>query len=88
MRQIEKTSIFTRDLQKLPEDIQKEAWDVSCILKENIFDSRLAIKKLEGCKKVWRVTVKKDYRMVYTFSTECIYLLRIKHRKDIYRIEI
>jgi len=53
MRQIEKTSIFTRDLQKLPEDIQKEAWSVSCILKENVFDNRLAIKKLEGYKKVW-----------------------------------
>jgi len=85
MRRIEKTSVFTRDLKTLPVDIQKEAWEIVCILREDVFDKRLNIKKLEGYKKVWRVTFKRSYRLVYTFDEECIYLLRIKHRKDIYR---
>ena len=88
MRKIAKTSVFTKDLKKLPENIQKEAWEVACILSENIFDIRLNIKKLEGYKKIWRVTIKKDYRMIYTFDRDCVYLFRIKHRKDIYKLQI
>ncbi|HCJ66872.1 MAG TPA: hypothetical protein DHV62_05975 [Elusimicrobia bacterium] len=88
MRRIEKTSVFTKDLEHLSENIQKEAWEVVSILRDNIFDKQLEIKKLEGYKKIWRVTIKKDYRLIYTFDKECIYLLRIKHRKDIYRTQI
>jgi len=88
MRKIEKTSVFTRDLRRLSENIQKEVWEVALQLRENIFDIRLQIKKLEGHKKLLRVTVQKDYRMIYTFDSECVYLLRIKHRKDIYKLQI
>jgi len=88
MRRLEKTTIFTRDLKQLSEDIKKEAWETASILKEDVFDVRLQIKKLEGYKKIWRVTVKKNYRLIYTFDKECVFLLRIAHRKDIYRMDI
>lgn len=88
MRKLEKTSVFTKDLKKLPEEVQRDAWNAAKILMQNIFDKRLEIKKLEGYKGVWRVTIRKNYRMAYTFDKETIYLLRIRHRKDIYRKNI
>lgn len=87
MRKIEKTSIFTKDIKTLPFNIQRESWKIACVLSEDVFDKRLNIRKLEGYEKIWRVTVKKDYRLTYTFDKEYIYLLRIKHRKDIYKLE-
>lgn len=87
MRRLEKTSIFTRDVKRLPENIQKEAWEIACKLKKDVFDTTLSIKKLEGYKKVWRVVFRKVYRLIYTFDKECVYLLRIGHRKDIYKLK-
>lgn len=86
MRQIEKTSIFVKDFKVLPSGVQKDLWKKICILRENVFDRRLNIKKLEGYKGVWRVRVKDFYRLIYTFDKEHLYLLRVRHRKDIYRI--
>ena len=48
MRRLEKTSVFTRDLKSLPLGVQREVWKVICILREDVFDKRLDIKKLEG----------------------------------------
>ncbi|MBI4722206.1 MAG: hypothetical protein HY769_04290 [Candidatus Stahlbacteria bacterium] len=58
MRQIEKTSVFTKDFKKVSTNIQEEVWKIICILRENAFDRRLNIKKLEGYKNIWRVKVK------------------------------
>jgi len=85
MREIRETSVFTKDLKSLPVNIQEEAWKITCILSEDVFDNRLDIRKLEGYKKVWRVTFKRYYRLIYTFDEESVYLLRVRHRKDIYR---
>ena len=85
MRNIEKTSVFTKDFKSLPNDVQDKTWDVVNILKCDIFDDILKIKKLEGYKNVWRLSIKKDYRLIYSFDKENIYLLRIRHRKDIYK---
>lgn len=85
MREIRKTSVFTKDVQSLPPIIAKEAWQIVCLLRENIFDRRLNIRKLEGYKNVWRISFRKSYRLIYTFDKANIYLLRIRHRKDIYR---
>ena len=52
MRQIEKTSVFTKDFKKVSTDIQEEVWKIVCILRENVFDRRLNIKKLEGYKNI------------------------------------
>ena len=85
MKVIEKTSVFTKDFKKLPAPIQKEVWKTVCILQDNVFDRRLDIKKLEGYKNTWRVRVKRLYRLIYTFDKGHIYLLRVRHRKEIYR---
>ena len=87
MRNILKTSRFTRDIKKLPPDIQKEAWKVVLLLSKDVLNKKLDIKKLEGFKGIWRVKVKSDYRLIFTFDEKNLYLLRIKHRKDIYRVE-
>lgn len=85
MRNVEKTPIFTKDIKPLPEEIQQEIWHIVNVLKENVFDNKLEIRKLEGYKKLWRVTVRKVYRLVYTFDQHNVYLLRVRHRKDIYK---
>lgn len=69
----------------MPDKIQKSSWEITQILSKNIFNDNLNISKLHGYKNVWRVRVSNDYRMIYTYDQESIYLLRIAHRKDIYR---
>ncbi len=85
MREIKKTTVFTKDLQSLSPIIVEETWEIVCLLRENVFDRKLNIRKLEGYKNVWRISFKKSYRLIYTFDKEYIYLLRVRHRKDIYR---
>jgi len=85
MREIKKTTVFTKDLESLQPVIVADTWKIVCLLRENVFDRRLNIKKLEGYKNVWRVSFKKSYRLIYTFDKENICLLRVRHRKDIYR---
>ena len=69
VRKIEKTSVFTKDLKSLQPNLIKEVWKIVRILGENVFDSRLDIKKLEGYKSVWRVSLRKNYRLIFTFDT-------------------
>jgi len=88
MRKILKTTRFSKDIQNLSSDVQKVAWRVVLLLSKNVLNKRLAIKKLEGYKGIWRVKVKKDYRLIFTFDKENLYLLRIKHRKEIYKRRI
>lgn len=85
-RRLEKTKTFSKDLKKLPHNIAVAGWEAAQILQEDVLSSRLNIRKLEGYDHVWRVVVKKDYRLVYTFDQDAICLLRIGHRKEIYRL--
>ncbi len=84
-REIHTTKIFSKDLKKLPNEIKINCWDIVQKLSFNIFNPSLKIKKLHGYENVWRVKVKKDYRLVFTFDDDTIFLLRILHRKDIYK---
>ncbi len=50
-------------------------------------DSRLDIRKMKGTKKeveLYRLRVG-DYRVVFEFSDEIIWVARISHKKDAYR---
>ena len=85
-RRLEKTKAFSKDVKKLPQSIAVAGWEAAQILQENVLSSRLNIRKLEGYEHVWRVVVKKDYRLDYTFDDSAIYLLRFGHRKEIYRL--
>jgi addiction module RelE/StbE family toxin len=87
-RGLEKTRAFSKDIRKLPRQIVEAGWKVAQILQNDIFAPQLDIRKLEGFDDVWRVVVKKDYRLIYSFDEKKIYLLRFAHRKDIYRVKI
>ncbi len=84
-RELHRTKAFAKDLKKLPDDVKRQSWRAGQLLVENIFDPTLDIKKLMGYKNVWRVTIKQVYRLIYTFDEQSVYLLRIAHRKDVYR---
>lgn len=84
-RIIKRTGRFGRDVRRVPQNVQEEAFQISLQLAENIFDKTLNIKQMTGFKGIWRVVVVRDYRMIFSFDDENIYLLRIGHRREIYR---
>ena len=84
-RKIQKTLRFTQDIKKLSSSIQKEAFTVAQQLAENVFNPQLNIKHMTGLKGIYRVVVMTEYRMIFYFDTKTLYLLRISHRKEIYR---
>ncbi len=84
-RKIQRTKHFARDIKKIPLHVQHEAYIIAQKLSEDIFSPELNIRELTGFKGNYRVVVLKDYRMIFSFDSDNIYLLRIAHRKDIYR---
>ncbi|HEY0050576.1 MAG TPA: type II toxin-antitoxin system RelE/ParE family toxin [Pyrinomonadaceae bacterium] len=84
-RQIQRTNRFSRDIRRLPDNIQKEAFQIAARLSEDIFDSLLNIKPMTGFRGIYRVVVVRDYRMIFSFDDTNIYLLRVGHRREIYR---
>ncbi|MCI0495365.1 type II toxin-antitoxin system RelE/ParE family toxin [candidate division KSB1 bacterium] len=84
-RELQKTKRFSRDIKKLSRSIQQEVFLIAQKLQKNIFDPELDVRKMTGLKGIYRVVVMTDYRMIFSFDAENIYLLRIGHRKDIYR---
>ena len=84
-RRILKTPRFSRDVKKFSLDVQKEAFEVAQKLGKDIFDSSLNIKRMVGLKGTYRVVILIDYRMIFSFDKENVYLLRIGHRREIYR---
>lgn len=84
-RELQSTKRFSKDIKKLSRSIQQEAFIVAQKLQKNIFDPELDVRKMTGLKGIYQVVVMTDYRMIFSFDAENIYLLRIGHRKDIYR---
>jgi addiction module RelE/StbE family toxin len=82
---LQKTKTFTKDLRKLSSTLREESYHCACILCHDPFTPELDVRKLIGYKNIWRVKIKKDYRMIYTFDETALTLLRIAHRKDIYK---
>ncbi len=79
------TPQFKKDLSKIPSQIVSQADILTSKLSENPLDPKLNITKLKGFKEpVWRVRLG-NYRLVYTFNKTSLILLRIRHRKDVYR---
>jgi len=76
-RKIQRTGRFARDIKKMPHSIQMEAYETAVKLSENVFHSDLNVRELTG--------FKGHYRMIFSFDTENIYLMRFANRKDIYR---
>jgi mRNA-degrading endonuclease RelE of RelBE toxin-antitoxin system len=82
---LQRTKRFGRDIKKLPRSVQQDAYEVAQQLAIDVFHPQLNIKPLTGFKQTYRVVVLTDYRMIFSFDTSQVYLLRIAHRKDIYR---
>lgn len=85
MKELFKTGRFSRDIKKVSISVQKKAYEISLKLLDNPLDKSLNIKNLTGFKKVYRVVVLTDYRMIFTFDEFSVTLYRIAHRKDIYK---
>ena len=84
-RKIQKTKRFARDIKKLPDAVKKEAFEITNQLAGDLFDPQLNIRRMVGLKGVYRVVVLKNYRMIFSFDDNSIYLLRIGHRSMVYR---
>lgn len=84
-RTLRRTNRFGRDLKPLPEEIKQDAFEVAHKLSQNIFHPELDVRPLTGFRGYYRVVVAKDYRLIFSFDSENIFLLRIAHRKETYR---
>jgi len=84
-RAVQRTNRFGRDIRRLPSDIQKEVFQTANLLAADIFDSTLNVKQMTGFRGTYRVVVVRNYRMIFSFDDENLYLLRIGHRREIYR---
>jgi len=84
-RTLQRTKRFGRDIKKLPLPVQQDAYEVAQRLAIDVFHPQLKVKSLTGFKQLYRVVVLGDYRLIFSFDTDQVYLLRLAQRKDIYR---
>lgn len=84
-KNIQRTNRFGRDVRRLPGDVQEEAFRVALQLAADIFDPRINVRPLTGFSGIYRAIVARDYRLIFSFDDDNLYLLRIAHRRDIYR---
>lgn len=85
MRELLITPQFKKDFSKIPSAVRVQTDTIVAILQNNPLNETLNIKKLKGVKdKVWRTRIN-HYRLIYNFDKTSIILLRICHRKDIYK---
>ncbi len=82
---LRRTNRFARDLKPLPEHVKSEAFEAAQKLCESVFHRELDVRPLTGLKGYFRAVVARDYRMIFSFDNEAVYLRRIAHRKEIYR---
>ena len=84
MRDLLVTPQFTHDLKSIPDYIKLDADAITRQLLINPVDPQLQITKLKLNDAVWRIRLG-SFRLVYTFNRTSLILLRIRHRKDVYR---
>lgn len=78
------TKKFKKELQRMNKIIQRNAWEIILLLRENVFPDAQDIKKIKGYNNIWRARLG-HYRLFYSFTEKDLILLRIAHRKDAYR---
>ena len=85
MLELSVTPQFKKDILKIPSAVKIQADFTTTLLRENPSDKTLNTKKLVGIKpSVWRVRIG-SYRLIYSFNKTALILLRIRHRKDVYK---
>lgn len=75
-----------KEFSRLPKKIQEKVLEAISFLKQNPLSELLNIKKIKGEEDLYHVRLG-DYRMVYAIKDEVllIVIIKIGHRKDIYR---
>jgi addiction module RelE/StbE family toxin len=78
---------FLKSVHKLPVGQQKKLDQLLSICSQNLFDSRLHTKRLSGpLQGFLSFRVGRDWRALFKFiDADTIQILRVAHRKDIYR---
>lgn len=78
---------FLKSARYLPRPQQKKLGNLIEILKTNPFHSLLHTKNLSGeLSGFLSFRISRDWRVIFRFiNPETIHLLRVKHRKDIYK---
>lgn len=79
---------FIKSAKLLPKSIQNKLADLLLILKENSFSPVLHTKPLTGdLKGFYSFRITRDWRVIFHFkeNSQCIFLVDVAHRKDIYR---
>lgn len=84
MRSVLATTQFKKDLREVPKEIFDRADALLQVLKINPTDISLKPKKLKIGENLWRIRIG-VYRLIYSFTKDSLMLLRIRHRKDVYR---
>lgn len=76
-----------KEFDKLPSLVKDKIADAILFLSQNPFSELLKVKKLKGADELYRIRVG-DYRVVYEVHqhTLLIVVIKIGHRKDIYRL--
>jgi mRNA-degrading endonuclease RelE of RelBE toxin-antitoxin system len=85
-RTIQRTKRFARDIKKLSQPIQEEAFGIAQQLAQDIFDRDLNIRSMTGFKGVYRVVVMRDYRMIFSFSVLLSWTLQFQRNLANYHV--
>lgn len=75
-----------KELQALPQRIQRKILDAVQLLSLNPYTELLPIKKMKGADSLYRVRIQ-DYRVVYVIENQIIRvtIIKIGHRKEVYK---
>ncbi|MFH0991967.1 MAG: type II toxin-antitoxin system RelE/ParE family toxin [bacterium] len=82
---LQRTNRFARDLRPLPEEVKAKAFETAQKLCVDVFHPELDVRPMTGLKGYYRVIVANEYRIIFSFDNDTIFLRRIAHRKEIYR---
>lgn len=82
-----RTKIYKKSIMSLPKKDQGLLFHQEKLLEENIFNSKLHTKKLQGFSndKVFSFRITRAYRGIFRLKGQDIILFAIGHRKDIYQ---
>lgn len=74
-----------KELQGLPQKIQRKILDAVRLLSVNPYTELLQIKKMKGADSLYRVRIQ-DYRVIYQIENQVIKvtIIKIGHRKEVY----
>lgn len=86
MFKVSYTNLFVKHFRVLPRSVKIKGDELVSFLAVDFRDSRLHTKKLVLDDDIYSFRIGRDYRVLFVFeSGECIKLLDVQHRKDIYK---